>query len=209
MKDLTLNDIYGVRVAVFGNALSLQKEAELLFQHEYFARAYLLAHFVTEELGKLVILANPAVALRKGESVDWRYITNRFPDHSEKVGAGDALYAIGGLDPGVTTSDRIEWLKAAAHSVRERVRRKNRATYVDVADNRIQSPLKNISRDMAAEMLQRSAKSLDIHFETEVVVNPFMREGFMNVRAEEAADSNGEMPPSSPAGGTPPADESG
>src|SRR5688572_21268628 len=113
MKDFTLDDVYAVRVAVLSNALSLQKEAELLFQHEYFARAYLLAHFVTEELGKLVILAGPAVALRKGQSVDWKHITKRFLDHAQKVGAGDALYAIAALDSTLGPGDRIKWLKTA------------------------------------------------------------------------------------------------
>jgi len=180
MQDLTLEDVYAVRVAIFGNALSLQKEAELLFEHQYFARAYLLAHFVTEELGKLVILAGPAVHLRKGEAVDWTRITRRFLDHGQKVGAENVLYAIAGLDSTLGSSDRIEWLRAASEAVRERVTLKNRATYVDVAENRIQSPDENISREMAAEMLEQSAKSLHAHFTTEAVVNPFMRTALLD-----------------------------
>lgn len=192
MEDLSLDDIYAVRIAVFGNALSLQKEAELLFQHEYFARAYLLAHFVTEELGKLVILAGPAVDLRKGEAVNWKQITRRFLDRGQKVGAGDALYAIAALDSTLGPSDRIKWLQVACEAVRERVTLKNRATYVDVAENKIQSPDENISREMAADMLQRSAKSLHAHFTTEAVVNPFIRTALLKIEDEQPINRAGE-----------------
>ena len=53
MQSLDIIALHELRLAVFDNAEELHKEAKLLFQHKMFSRAYLLAYYCFEELGKI------------------------------------------------------------------------------------------------------------------------------------------------------------
>jgi hypothetical protein len=56
MKQLTIDELHELRLVIFDNADSLYKEAKVLFDAGFHARAYLLAYFACEELGKLPII---------------------------------------------------------------------------------------------------------------------------------------------------------
>ncbi|MFO1206918.1 MAG: AbiV family abortive infection protein [Burkholderiales bacterium] len=52
MNALSVAEIERLRALVFQNSVELLEEADLLFQHKRFARAYTLAHLSSEELAK-------------------------------------------------------------------------------------------------------------------------------------------------------------
>jgi len=85
MKNLTIYELYGLRLRIFENAGSLCREAQLLLDHGYYARAYLLAHLAVEELGKIPIVASVIRAIRDGTVVDWKATQERFRNHQSKV----------------------------------------------------------------------------------------------------------------------------
>ena len=72
MQQLTIDELHALRLSIFDNAESLHKEAKLLFDRGYYARAYLLAYFACEELGKLPIIVGIVGTLMKTEAVDWK-----------------------------------------------------------------------------------------------------------------------------------------
>lgn len=67
------------------NAKDLLAEAELLYEHEMCARAFLLAHIACEEVGKLPVLIYAAVGERIGHEVDWKRIDRVLRSHSAKM----------------------------------------------------------------------------------------------------------------------------
>lgn len=175
MKSLSLDQLHELRIAIFTNAISLQKEAQLLFKHEFYARAYLLAHLAVEEVGKLTIVLTVVSRVRKGEKVDWQAVTKRFRGHQEKITADDAHHSIFALPPDTPSAERIAWLKRADKTARSRVVQKNSATYVDASGSMIFSPLDVVTHEAAEEMLRRSAASLEAHWQSETTLNPVLR----------------------------------
>jgi hypothetical protein len=65
MQQLTIDELHTLRLSIFDNAESLHKEAKVLFDAGFHARAYLLAYFACEELGKLPIIVGIAGNLNK------------------------------------------------------------------------------------------------------------------------------------------------
>jgi len=85
MEKLNLERLHQLRLSIFDNAESLYKEAKLLYANAMYARAYLLAHFAYEELGKIPIIVGAIGKLIQGEEVDWKKVGKRFRSHKEKV----------------------------------------------------------------------------------------------------------------------------
>ena len=67
MRQLSINELHVLRLRIFDNAESLHKEAKVLSAAGFHARAYLLAYFACEELGKLPIIVGIAGHLIKKE----------------------------------------------------------------------------------------------------------------------------------------------
>ena len=85
MDSLTVEELHSLRLAIFDNAENLHKEAKLLLEHGMFSRAYLLAHFCFEELGKIPIIIGAIGRFKAGETVDWRKLRKRFYSHTAKI----------------------------------------------------------------------------------------------------------------------------
>lgn len=113
MKTLSIDDLHALRLAIDDNAADLHREADLLLQHSMFSRAYLLAHFCIEELGKIPIIVGVAGSLVRGEKVDWKQANRRFSSHVEKIASQNGhSYAFGAKLDALGNSD-VQSLVAA------------------------------------------------------------------------------------------------
>lgn len=89
MEKLTIDQLHELRLHIFDNAESLHKEAKLLLDNGFYARAFLLAYFTCEELGKIPIVVGVIGRMLKNETVDWKKVKKRFRDHKAKVDSDD------------------------------------------------------------------------------------------------------------------------
>lgn len=81
MTWLIKNNYLEIYKAAHNNAADLLKEAELLFDHKYFTRAYALAFTALEEISKSQFAADVFTGLQKEEEFDKFY-----RDHRKKIG---------------------------------------------------------------------------------------------------------------------------
>jgi AbiV family abortive infection protein len=174
MKELTVGQLHQLRLQIFDNAESLHKEAKLLLDHGYYARAYLLAYFSCEELGKLPIIVGAVGCLESGATVDWKKVMRRFRDHKAKVDSDDMHQYMFGVDLDLVSNSDLEWLVDARKKSAGRVALKNKSTYVDVQDGRMVLPLNEIDVNHATKMLERAFESLRAHWKAETLVNPVL-----------------------------------
>ncbi|WP_165903441.1 AbiV family abortive infection protein [Thiobaca trueperi] len=174
MEKLTIDQLHELRLRIFDNAESLHKEATLLLDNGYYARAFLLAHFTCEELGKIPIVVGAIGRLLKNEAVDWRKVMRRFRDHKAKVDSDDFHQYVFGIELDLLRDSDLKWLEAAKVASKSRVNHKNNSTYVDVQDAAVISPLEQITKEQAVEMLDRAFQSLRAHWQTESMTNPIV-----------------------------------
>lgn len=69
-----------------------------------------------------------------------------------------------------------------------RVALKNNSTYVDVAGNKIVSPMDTITTEDATEMIERAFESLRAHWRAESLVNPLLREAHEDANVDDAVE---------------------
>ena len=91
MNSLSINELHTLRLAIFDNAERLHKEAKLLHENNMFSRAYLLAHFCFEELGKIPIIIGAIGKLMAGEPVDWKKLKKRYQIDNVLIKATSSL----------------------------------------------------------------------------------------------------------------------
>lgn len=175
MKQLDIEGLHNLRLQIFDNAESLHKEAKLLLDAGFHARAYLLAYFACEELGKLPIIVGVVGALMKSEEVDWPKTLKRLRDHQTKVVSDDFHQYVFGKDLDLINDSDLKWLEEARTTAPKRVVLKNNSTYVDVVGNQIISPLSAVTKEDATMMIKRAFESLRAHWHAESVVNPVLR----------------------------------
>jgi len=80
-KELTKIDFLEIYRTAHNNAADLLREAELLFEHKHFARAYALAFTAIEEISKSQFAADVFTGLQKEEDFEKFY-----RNHKEKIG---------------------------------------------------------------------------------------------------------------------------
>ncbi|MBZ0226702.1 MAG: AbiV family abortive infection protein [Comamonas sp.] len=176
MKTLSERELHELRLAIFDNAEALQKEAKLLLTHGMHSRAYLLAHFCFEELGKIPIIVGVIGQLMKGETPNWKNVGKRFYSHEEKIGSQNGHYYAFGLDADLIGDSDLEWLLSANKAVGESFKRKNLATYVDSGDSGILIPQNEITEGDAAKMVEFAFDCLRAHWRSEKLTNPILYE---------------------------------
>ncbi|WP_165786611.1 AbiV family abortive infection protein [Heyndrickxia camelliae] len=84
-NQLKVEDIEKIFYKINENACELLEEAELLYNHEKYARAYLCAHIAFEEFGKLPILYSVALDIHFGKKVNWKKLNKDIRDHQTKI----------------------------------------------------------------------------------------------------------------------------
>lgn len=132
MEKLTVDQLHVLRLRIFDNAESLHKEAKLLLDNGFYARAFLLSYFTCEELGKIPIVVGTIGRMLKNEAVDWKKAIRRFRDHKAKVDSDDFHQYVFGIELDLLRDLDLKWLEAAKVTSKDRVNHKNNSTYVDV-----------------------------------------------------------------------------
>jgi len=156
LQRLSIEQLIQLRLLAFENAESLHKEARLLFEHGFFARAYFLAHCAIEELGKLQIVIGIITALESKRPIDWDTVRRSFCDHEQKIEANDGYRYLFAL-----LSDTAPPNSKSTSSARKKQR--NAAAYVDAVEpGEVYTPMR-ISRDEAQRMIDEASESLHVH----------------------------------------------
>lgn len=174
MNELTIDQLHQLRLHIFDNAESLHKEAKLLLDNGFYARAFLLAYFTCEELGKIPIVVGVIGHLLKNETVDWKKVMKRFHNHQAKVNSDDFHQYVFGIELDLIHDSDLKWLKEAGVDSTDRVNRKNKSTYVGIQGKNVISPLEEITKEHAIEMIQRAFNSLRTHWHVESMTNPII-----------------------------------
>ncbi|MGE7928211.1 AbiV family abortive infection protein [Lysinibacillus xylanilyticus] len=84
-NQLKVQEIEKIFLKIYENACELLEEAELLYNNQKYARAYLCAHIAFEEFGKLPMLNTAALNVYNGVKIDWKYLSKRIRDHKRKI----------------------------------------------------------------------------------------------------------------------------
>lgn len=84
-NQLKVEDIEKIFFKIYENACELLEEAEILYTHKKYARAYLCAHIAFEEFGKLPMLNTVALNVYNGVKTDWKKLNKRMRDHKRKI----------------------------------------------------------------------------------------------------------------------------
>ncbi|MBH3442347.1 AbiV family abortive infection protein [Pseudomonas moraviensis] len=188
MHTLSVQQLYALRLAIFDNAAALHHESELLLRNDMYSRAYLLAHFCIEELGKIPILIRVISRLEKNEAVDWKDVKKRFTSHVSKIGSQNGHFYAFGRTSEVVGDNGIPWLIAATRSVPESYNKKNLSTYVDVKDGAILRPSDAIDKNGATKLVSYASDCLNAHRRSEELTNPIVYEAHEDGRLWEHAD---------------------
>jgi AbiV family abortive infection protein len=145
------------------NSQCLCDEAEVLHNHQMFARSYALSHFAREEFGKCLMLYRTAIDVLAGIKVDWKKLNKRFRDHKQKI-LNDifiSLILFGEIKPynGRTMLSAIDNINI----------RKNECLYVDWKKNQFISPEEVVSE-------HKSKRNLDLAIHRIAKLSPILIE---------------------------------
>ena len=155
MNTLSVRELHALRLAIFDNAETLHREADLLLKNGMYSRAYLLAHFCFEELGKIPIVVGVIGGLSRGEAIDWKKVKKRFSNHEAKIASQNGHFYAFGLETDLAHDTDVQWLLHANRAVPESYDKKNLSTYVDIRDGKIMRPSEGITEDQAARFGQQ------------------------------------------------------
>jgi len=176
MHTLSIRELHTLRLAIFDNAEALHQEADLLLKHGLYSRAYLLAHFCFEELGKIPIVVGVIGTLAKGEAIDWKKVKRRFTNHESKIASQNGHFYAFGLDVDLIHNKDVEWLVNANKEIPKSYDKKNLSTYVDTKSGKILRPSEAITEDEATKLVSLAFECLRAHWRSECITNPIIYE---------------------------------
>lgn len=176
MEKLTVEELHSLRLKIFDNAENLQKEAKLLLEHGMISRAYLLAHFCFEELGKIPIIVGAIAKNISTETVDWKKLRKRFYSHTEKIVSQNHHYYVFGLEADLLKDSDVKWLEKSQSTVDWSFKKKNLATYVDAQNGNFLLPSEQITQNECEELVKLAFECLRAHWHSETLTNPILIE---------------------------------
>lgn len=148
----TKNDYLEIYRAAYNNAANLLREAELLFKHKNFARAYALAFTALEEISKSQLAADVFTGLCKEEDFNKFYA-----NHRKKIGR----MAWAHLDTN-SYPHNMKWVGPDADDVEQinpkepHFEKRQDALYIgiDFQNQKVIKPEEQISNNDAKEMIR-------------------------------------------------------
>lgn len=166
MKDLTIEQVHQGIVEIILNASELVDDAEVLCRAGKAARAYGLAYYACEEMGKLPEIIRAFEMLLSGKKVDWRQVTRTFHNHETKAlssftiaNALDLLVPPGEEPPGeedLNTLNVVFGSLRAHHEARRsfaRVTKREEAFYCDLNNKEFRRPSAIITLNEAQALI--------------------------------------------------------
>jgi len=167
MQALSLSEIESLRSLALQNAKDLLEEAELLFEHQRFARTYTLAHLSSEELAKLPILAAHGVRLIQGKSISWKKLDKDLTSHATKLKGLLLVDLIGtGKDP---SSRNIKIHDDTLSRVQLFNTLKNTSLYSGIYQGELFRPNAVFTRKLAEQALTVSKNRLELFADIETL----------------------------------------
>ena len=165
MSPLSIEEVERLRALVLENASELLAEARLLFEHQKYARAYALAHFSSEELAKLPMLAGVGIDLLKGHSIDWNKFEKKLGSHAAKLKVLLAIDFLGtAVDP---TSREIPVHKQKLSRIELFNALKNAALYAGVYQGGAYKPSAFLGQAFSENALTLSANRFELFAQVE------------------------------------------
>jgi AbiV family abortive infection protein len=171
-----MRKLHELRLAIFDNAEALHREADLLLRNGMYSRAYLLAHFCFEELGKIPIVVGAIGNLRKGEAVDWKTVKRRFLNHEAKIESQNGHFYSFGIEADIIRGSDVQWLLNANRAVPDSYTKKNLSTYVDARSGKILRPSEEICQNETEKLVTFVFECLRAHWRSESLTNPILYE---------------------------------
>ncbi len=110
----------------------------------------------------------------KKEPVDWKKLKSRFTNHIAKIESEVFHHYVFGIDVSPTNKD-VRWYKKKLKEVRKVYSKKNRATYVDVAEGGIINPLVYITKRESKRAITEAFDALKAHWTSETISNPKLK----------------------------------
>jgi AbiV family abortive infection protein len=167
MKKLAKEGFYKIYAKAHNNAVSLLSEAELLYEHKYYARAYLLAFTGLEEISKSQLAADVYTSF-----IEEKEFWNKFNKHSQKIRlvgwASEDAERYRDLE-----SD--EYLEMTLPDLKNRMK----ALYVDLEHGLIISPKESISTKDSKSLIHTLRVAIERIMETEFYGERIGSKGFL------------------------------
>jgi len=162
MKYPNIKEIEEGRKKILENGLELIQEAELLFEHQRYARSYSLSHLATEELMKIQMLNTIEFKLILGIDINWNRIRRNLRDHKSKI-TGYVTHKF--FYDSCTENDAdVKRYANELGKISVYNKLKNDGFYVGLLDDNFCKPSEIIDSSLAKESLER-AQDLYAFFE--------------------------------------------
>ncbi len=155
--------------ATFSNAEDLYDEAQALAKSGHHARAVFLHQISLEECGKLELLGAWIIGRFGGSSPDPSKFYASLTHHKAKNSINAYMLEVEGDE--LSAQEQGDW--KAKHEAFMRMKRgfhensnraKNSALYVDIGQDKLETPKSNISKAMASEFKDRNERFLALMF---------------------------------------------
>ncbi|WP_304141338.1 AbiV family abortive infection protein [Mesoflavibacter zeaxanthinifaciens] len=135
------------------NAQELIDEAEILYENEKYARAYLLSHFAIEESSKCGMLLKIIAFKIWNEKIDIKTVRKGFINHKEKIKNFKLLE--------IFNENKIFDLKTEIGKLNDF---KNQSIYVNwTNENEFIMPNEIFNKEMTEEMIQKSLEYVKLY----------------------------------------------
>ena len=151
------------------NITSLVNEAELLFNHQFYARSFAISYSALEEEGKYLLVCDYLEDMISEEEFQ-----AAFHDHKLKIAYLNNNCDITETESGECNFTIVYDKKKYAPWFDER----NRALYIDFNDSQIFNPLEHITEDYAAQILQYAQRVVNERRKYEYISELFGSKAF-------------------------------
>nr|DAY60183.1 MAG TPA: abortive infection protein, AbiV family [Caudoviricetes sp.] len=138
---------------VYKNAQDLLDEAQLLFNHNKYARAYTLSHLASEELGKLPTIHSARIKILQSKEIDWKKFNKMLEGHETKLGKIFFFDYLNSDIDLIRDSDLIKH-ENKMKSIKSINRMKNDSLYAGVSNGKPHIPNELITRDDAKKQIE-------------------------------------------------------
>jgi AbiV family abortive infection protein len=149
--EYTIELIESGRIKILENAKELIEEAQILYEHQRYARTYALSHLAFEELAKIPILAAAPERIKTEDEYSWTKVHKKLIKHGPKL-----IFSINfNLDHEnsflkITGQDKFDPNETS--KIMNQL--KNESLYAGVRDKEFLKPSENFTKEIADHILR-------------------------------------------------------
>ena len=154
--EISLKQLIEGRRKAFQNACDLIRDAEILYEHQRWARSVFISSIAIEELGKYLMIIGAIGQVLKNQ-VNWKRFWKRFRKHTEKSGSILAFDVL--LGPFISADETLSKLQKAFQDQKHIENEKLSSLYVDFESDKFNLPMDIVDETVAHRALE-SAKAV-------------------------------------------------